>query len=121
MTTLPAAPERERHPADVVATIVLLVLTALVGLACSFTGLMLVMGSDSCGASSTCDNDLIGLGVLVGVVGPVICWVSALVLTIVGQAKRWVTWWIPLVAGFGYLPVMILAFVIVDAGVDPVG
>jgi hypothetical protein len=120
VTSLPAAPERERHPADVVATVVLLVLTGLAGLGCCFMGLMLVMGSDSCGASSTCDDDVIALGVLIGIVGPILCWVTGLVLSIVGQARRWVTWWIPLVAGVAYVPVMVVAFLVVDSGVDPI-
>lgn len=120
-TPIPVAPSRERNTADLVVTIVGLVLTALVGLAASFLGLMLVMASDSCGASSECDSGLIGLGVLLAVVAPWVCWIPGLILVIVRQARRRLTWWVPFAAGLCYLPLVVAAFLIIDAGVDPIG
>lgn len=113
------APPRERNALDLVATIVGLVLTALIGLGCSFMGLLLVMGSDSCGASSDCSDDLIGLGVLIGVAGPFLVWIPALIVVIIQQTRRRLTWWIPLVALLGFAVTMALAFFVVDLGVTP--
>lgn len=114
-----AAAPRERNALDLVATVVGLVLSALIGLACAFMGLLLVMGSDSCGASSDCSDDLIGLGVLIGVAGPFLVWIPALILVIIQQTRRRLTWWIPLVTLVGYAVTMVLAFSVVDLGVTP--
>ena len=116
-----AAPPRERNVADLVVTIVLLVVTALLGLLASFLGVMLVMASDSCGASSVCDDDLIALGVLVAVVAPWVCWVPALVVVVVRQVRHLLTWWVPILAGVAYVPLVVAAFLVVDAGVRPIG
>ena len=118
VSTAPA-PERERNVTDLVVTIVGLVITGLLALAASVLGLMLVMASDSCGASSDCDTNLIGLGVLLAVVAPWLCWIPALVLTIVRQVRRRVTWWVPIVGGLAYVPLVVVALLVIDAGVTP--
>jgi hypothetical protein len=115
------APERERSVTDLVVTIVGLAITAVLGLGASVLGLMLVMASDSCGASSECDTNLIGLGVLLAVVAPWVCWVPALVLTIVRQARRRLTWWVPIAGGLAYVPLVVVAFLVINAGVEPTG
>lgn len=115
------SPSRERNVPDLVVTIVLLALTAALGAAVSFMGLFLVMASDSCGASSECDSNLIGLGVLFAVVAPWLCWIPALVVVIVRQVKHRLTWWVPVLAGVAYVPVVVVAFLVVNAGVRPIG
>lgn len=117
VSTPSAAPER--NVTDVVVTIVGLVITGLLALAASVLGLMLVMASDSCGASSECDTNLIGLGVLLAVVAPWLCWIPALVVTIVRQVRRRMTWWIPIVGGLAYVPLVAVALLVIDAGVTP--
>lgn len=110
-----AAPER--NTADLVVTIVLLAVGAVIGLGASVMGLMLVMASDSCGTTSECNSGLIGLGVLIAVAAPWACWIPSLILVIVRQAKRRLTWWVPLVAAVGYVPLIVVAFLVIDAGV----
>jgi len=117
----PAPPTRERNVADLVVTILGLAITAVLGLGASFLGLMLVMASDSCGASSTCDTELIALGVLLAVAAPWIGWIPAVVAVVVRQRRRLLTWWIPLASGLAYAPLVVAAFLIIDAGVDPIG
>ena len=119
MSTHPAVPAPDRSAGDVVASIVGLVFSALVGLACSFMGLMLVLGSDSCGASSTCDDGRIATGVMFGVAAPVVLWIAALVAVIVRQARVKRSWWIPLLVIVLSVGAEVIAFVIVDSGVDP--
>jgi hypothetical protein len=119
-TPVVAAPP-ERNVPDLVLTIVLLALTAALGAAVSVMGLFLVMASDSCGASSECDSNLIGLGVLFAVVAPWLCWIPALVVVIVRQVKHRLTWWVPVLAGVAYVPVVVGAFLVVNAGVRPIG
>jgi hypothetical protein len=118
VSTAPA-PERERNVTDLVVTIVGLVITGLLALAASVLGLMLVMASDSCGASSDCDTNLIGLGVLLAVVAPWLCWIPALVFTIVRQVRHRLTWWVPIVGGVAYVPLVVVALLVIDAGVTP--
>lgn len=117
--TAPPETQRERNVADLVVTIVGLAVTAVLGLGASVLGLMLVMASDSCGASSDCNDSLIGLGVLLAVVAPWLCWIPGLLVVIFRQVKRRLTWWVPIVAGVAYLPLVIIAFLVIDAGIDP--
>jgi hypothetical protein len=111
----------ERNVTDLAVTVVGLVVTGLLALVASVLGLMLVMASDSCGASSDCNTDLIGVGVLLAVVAPWLCWIPALVLTIVRQVRRRTTWWVPIAAALAYLPLVVVAFVVINAGIEPTG
>ena len=112
---------RERNVADLVVTVVGFAITALLGLGASLLGLMLVMASDSCGTSSECSTGLIGLGVLIAVAAPWVCWVPAVVLAVVRQVSRRLTWWLPLVTVLAYAPLAVVAFLVVEAGVRPTG
>lgn len=118
---LSAAAPRERNVPDLVVTVVGLVVTALLGAAASVLGLMLVMASDSCGASSECDTNLIGIGVLLAVVAPWVCWVPALIVVIVRQTRRRLTWWVPIAGGLAYVPLVVVAVLVINAGVDATG
>lgn len=111
----------ERSAGDVVGTVVGMVVAALIGLACSTMGLLLVMGSDSCGASSTCDDGRIASGVMFGVAAPIVLWLAALVTVIVRQARSRRSWWFPLLVIPLSIAAEVIAFVIVDSGVNPIG
>lgn len=117
----PVTGPRARSMADLVATVVGFAVTAVLGAGASFLGMMLVMASDSCGVGSRCNTALIGIGVLLAIAAPWLCWVPALVIAIIRQARRRLTWWLPVVAGLAYLPLVVVAFLVVDAGVRPVG
>jgi hypothetical protein len=108
-----------RNVPDLVVTVVGFAITAVLGLGASFVGLMLVMASDSCGTSSDCSTALIGLGVLIAVAAPWVCWVPALVLAIIRQTRRRLTWWLPVVGAVAYVPLAVIAFLVVNAGVRP--
>ena len=115
--TVPSA----RNVPDLVATIVGFALTALLAAGATLMGLMLVMASDSCGVSSECNGGLIGLGVLIAATAPGLCWLTAVVVAIVRQARRRLTWWLPVVAVLAYLPLAVVAFLVVSAGVRSTG
>lgn len=119
MSELAVTGPRDRNVADLVVTIVGFAITAVLGLGASFLGLMLVMASDSCGTSSDCSTGLIGVGVLIAVSAPWVCWVPALIVAIVRQTRRRLTWWLPVLAAVAYVPLVVLAFVVIDAGVRP--
>jgi hypothetical protein len=119
--TLQATVPPARNVPDLVVTVVGFALTAVLGAGASLIGLMLVMASDSCGVGSECSTGLIGLGVLLAVAAPWLCWVPALVVAIIRQVRHRLTWWLPVVAGLAYLPLAVVAFLVVDAGVRPTG
>ncbi|HEX2894223.1 MAG TPA: hypothetical protein VHO29_09510 [Marmoricola sp.] len=113
------APSRPRNVTDLVVTVVGFAVTAVLGLGASFAGLMLVMASDSCGVGSECNSGLIGAGVVFAVAAPWLCWVPGLVIAIILQSRRRLTWWLPVVAVLAYLPLAVVAFLLVNAGVRP--
>lgn len=100
------APTKDRT-ADVVVTIIELLLLFAGGLLLSFAGLFLVFASDSCGSGTTdCSTGLIALGVAVAAGGP---WVPILGLggwAVVRMVRGRSAWWVPLVT----VPVACLVF-----------
>ena len=88
-------PVRQRRIWDLVLTIVLLVLLVIVSAAVALLGFGLAFAGDSCGASSVCDYDRIGTGLLVGIAAPLVIGVIALVATIVALVLRRLSFWIP--------------------------
>lgn len=102
-----APPPAKDRTADVVVTIIELMLLFAGGLLLSFAGLFLVFASDSCGSGGTeCSTDLIALGVAVAAGGP---WVPILGMggwAVVRMVRRRSAWWIPLLA----VPVACLVF-----------
>jgi len=100
------APTKDRT-ADVVVTIIELLLLFAGGLLLSFAGLFLVFASDSCGSGAgECSTDLIALGVAVAAGGP---WVPILGMggwAVVRMVRGRSAWWVPLVT----VPVACLVF-----------
>lgn len=100
------APAKDRT-ADVVVTIIELLLLFAGGLLLSFAGLFLVFASDSCGSGAgECSTDLIALGVAVAAGGP---WVPILGMggwAVVRMVRGRSAWWVPLVT----VPVACLVF-----------
>ena len=92
---------------DLVLTIVLLVLMTVGGLALAFFAfLLLAFGGDSCGASSTCDYDVMTTGAFAAIGGVVLVGLVALIGAIVMLVLRRIAFWIPLVG----IALMIAAF-----------
>lgn len=92
---------------DLVVTIVLLVVMTLGGLALAFFAfLLLAFGGDSCGASSTCDYDVMTNGAFAAIGGVVLAGLLAFVGAIVMLVLRRIAFWIPLVG----IVLMIAAF-----------
>ncbi|MGR2752558.1 hypothetical protein [Agromyces arachidis] len=92
---------------DLVLTIALLVVMVAGGLALAlFAFLLLAFGGDSCGASSTCDYDVMTNGAFAAIGGVVLAGVAALVGAIVLLVLRRLAFWVPL-AG---IVLMIAAF-----------
>jgi hypothetical protein len=89
---------RTRATWDIIVTVVLLVLGLGIALLGSFLGLMLAFVSDSCGSSTTCDTNQIGLGITVAAIGVWPPMLIAIVLSIVFLVVRLRAFWIPIVA-----------------------
>ena len=91
-------PARTRATWDIIVTVVLLVLGLGIAVVGSFLGVMLAFLSDSCGASTTCDTNQIGLGITVATIGVWPPILLAIILSIVFLVLRLRAFWIPLVA-----------------------
>ena len=90
-----AGATRTSSTPDRLATVLLLVgLLALVPIGVVL-GLLLAMASDSCGVN-TCNETLIGVGVIVSAAAPVVAFLVTLVWVVVRWVRRRTTWWVPL-------------------------
>lgn len=101
-STTSAVPVPVRRPVrawDVVLTIVLLVLLALVAAFASAIAPWFGMAGDFC---RVCDGDLMTTGMLVSLLSPWVAWLAAVVVGIVLMVRRRLAFWAPL-AGFGLL------------------
>ena len=100
------APTKDRT-ADVVVTIIELLLLFAGGLLLSFAGLFLVFASDSCGSGATdCSTGLIALGVAVAAGGPLVPILGMGGWAVVRMVRGRSAWWVPLVT----VPVACLVF-----------
>jgi hypothetical protein len=82
---------------DVVVTIVLLVVMAGLAFLLLFFAFFLAFAGDSCGASSACDFDRMGTGMLVAMLLPMVVAVVALIAAIIMLVLKRIAFWIPLV------------------------
>lgn len=78
------------------AAIVFLVVQALAAAVFAFLGIMLVFVSDSCG-TTTCNTNLIVVGMAITGLVPIGLWVVSLVHLIVRIRRQQSVWWVPLV------------------------
>lgn len=99
-------PEPPARTGDVVATVVLLVALAAFTTLVSIFGLFFGMASDGCFGDAAC-SDRVGLGVGIAMVAPWVVFVGALVLAVRRLARRYLAFWVPLVA----VPVVLLVWV----------
>lgn len=115
-----AAPAgRPRRTWDLVLTIVLLLLSFAGALVLSFLALfLLAFGSDSC-VVRECNYDIISTGMMIGLVGPWIPVVLALIVSIVLLVLRRIAFWVPIVGAVLSLGALILGFVVAGTGVAP--
>lgn len=118
--TISVKPERERKSWDFLLTIFLLVVYLGWSLLCSFAGGAVFLVSDSCGASSTCNTDLVGTAFLVGAFGPALLAVIVLIFAIVWMVRRHISFWIPIAGAVLAAGIVALAFVIAQSGVTPI-
>jgi hypothetical protein len=79
-----------------------------------------VFFSDSCGASSTCDTDLVATGFLIGTFGPAALAVIVLVFTVVWMVRRHISFWIPIAGAVLAAGIVGLAVLIATGGVTPI-
>ncbi|BDZ55002.1 hypothetical protein [Agromyces marinus] len=93
------AAQRPKRPVvvwDLVLTIALLVLMTGIGFVLFFMSFFLAFAGDSCGASSVCDFDRMGTGMLVAIIGVPAIGVLALVAAILMLVLRRIAFWVPL-------------------------
>lgn len=105
---------------DLVLTIVLLVLMAGLGFVLFFFSFFLAFASDSCGASSVCDTDLIATGMLVAMILPIAAGVLALIAAIIVLVVKRVAFWIPIVGMALMVGAFALGAAIATSGVQPI-
>lgn len=84
-------------------------------------GLFIAFVSDSCGASSECNEDLIAAGMMTPLVVSVVIFVVSLVMTIKRFADGRSVWWVPIVWTVVSMGGIVLGFVVATAGVAPNG
>ncbi len=108
-----------RFVADRVASVILLIVQALVGAVLSYLGLFIAFFSDSCGASSTCNESLITLGMATPVTVAALCLVISLVWTVKRLVAGRMAWWVPVLWTALSLVGLVLGFVFASAGVTP--
>ncbi len=78
----------------------LLVGSGVIAAGLAFMGLMLIFGTDSCGASTDCDLDRFTTGWLLTMAAPIVGFVLTLIATIVQLVRGRRAFWVPL-AGTG--------------------
>jgi uncharacterized membrane protein (DUF485 family) len=118
--TTSVQPVRERKSWDFILTIILLVVYLGWTLLCCFAGALVVFASDSCGASSTCNSDLVATGFLLGTFGPAALALIVVVFTIVWMVRRHISFWIPVAGAVLAAGIVGLAYVIASSGVTPI-
>ena len=96
---VPPRPVRTVAVWDLVLTIVFLLGNVGLAIVASFMGVMLVFMSDSCGASTTCDTNQIGLGFTVASVGVWIPVVLALIVAVLLLVLRRRAFYVALIGG----------------------
>src|SRR3954468_6137723 len=109
-----------RRPArtwDLVLSIVLLLLTAGLGLLLVVVAPFLVMASDPCGSGTQCDYDRMGVGLGIALVGPLVVLLAGIVGTILLLVFRRLAFWAPLVTSAVAVGVFIAGAAIVIGGV----
>ncbi|WP_147281470.1 DUF6264 family protein [Curtobacterium sp. AG1037] len=107
-----------RRAADVVASVVLLVLLAVESVVAAMGILLLSLGFSSCRApGNTCDQGLGGAVVYVGPVLVALVFVAALVVSIVRLVKRRLTWPVPLLGAGLVVVVFFVARALADVAV----
>jgi hypothetical protein len=119
MTTM-VKPERERKSWDFILTIFLLVVYLGWTLLCCFAGALVAFASDSCGATSTCNTDMVGTAFVIGTFGPAALAVIVLIFTIVWMVRRHISFWIPLAGAVLAAGIVGLAYALAGSGVTPV-
>ena len=91
-----APPKRPLIVWDLVLTIVLLVLMIGAALLASFLSFFLAFAGDSCGASSVCDYDRMGTGMIVAMIGPLLVGLIALIAAVIVPVLKRIAFWIPI-------------------------
>ncbi len=82
---------------DVVVAIALLVVLVAAAVVLGFAGAFLVMASDSCGASTVCDESRLSGGVLVAMLGPAVVALVAIASVVERLVRRRLAFWPPIV------------------------
>lgn len=117
--TLP--PERRGvRAADLVVTVVLLVLLAGFAFVAMTAGFLLVMATDSC-SPATCDFGLLNAGMWFGAIAPWVMFVLAVAAAIVRLVARRTAFWVPLLAAGLMVVLWFVAAAMVGAGIGGSG
>jgi hypothetical protein len=117
----PATPDgvgRPRRTWDLVLSIVLLILSVLLGLVLFLIAPLLFMASDPCGSSTACDSGQIAGGVLFAWFAPPVVLVTGIVVGILLLVRRRIAFWVPLTASLLAVGVFFMGAAIAVGGVE---
>lgn len=92
---------RVARAGDRAGAVILLVASGVIAAGLAFAGLMLVMSTDSCGATSDCNLDLFTVGWILSMASPLIGFLVTLFFTIRRLGRRETAFWVPLVGIVG--------------------
>ncbi|WP_438853596.1 hypothetical protein [Agromyces sp. M3QZ16-3] len=104
---------------DLVLTIVLLVLMAGLAFVLLFFSFFLAFASDSCGASSACDYDRMGTGMLLAMILPIVVAAIALIAAVVVLVLKRIAFWIPIAGMVLMVGAFALGAALTASGVQP--
>jgi uncharacterized BrkB/YihY/UPF0761 family membrane protein len=108
--TYPApAPKPPVRTGDVIASVILIVVGAIVIGFVAFISLFLAMMSDGCG-SGTCNYDLMGAAYYAALLLPPFVFLGAVIWAIVRMVQRRLAWWLPIVGVIAALVVWGVAY-----------
>ncbi|WP_431198012.1 hypothetical protein [Leifsonia xyli] len=96
----PSDAGRARRPVvvwDLVTTIVLVVLAAIIAAVLTFAAFFLVFASDPCGASTVCDTGRMGVGFFIALLGPAAVTLVTVIVAVVLLVVRRRAFWVPIV------------------------
>lgn len=113
----PAPTGRRARPVDITFTVLELVVTAFLALVATFFGLFTGMASDGCFDTAGC-AERVAAGTLVNTLAPGLCWVGALVFSIVAMVRGRLAFWIPLTAVLVWLGLVVIGVAVATSGLS---
>lgn len=115
------ATRQKANAADIVVSIVLMLIGICVAGLGLFATMFLVMMSDACGSTNQCDTDLMNGAWWAALVLPPVIFLAAIVWTIVRLRRRRTAWWVPFSGGLIAIAVWWVAATVMSGAAGHLG